>query len=157
MALDFITGGEELATKILGFFKTPEDALNGTKALYDFQAKVQEVEASKYMAEIDLLKAQSATNTAEAASSNLFVAGWRPFCGWASGITVFGGVWFGLVMLFMGKPEIPTAIAMLIGIPVSVLMGMLGLHSLDRYNGVSAEQDPADPTPKQKANQPPKR
>jgi hypothetical protein len=150
MALDFITGAEELATKVLGFFKTPEDALAGTKALYDFQSKIQEIETSKYLADIELLKAQAATNTVEAGSSNLFVSGWRSFCGWAAGITVFGGIWLGLILLAFGR-DIAMAATILLGTPFTILMGMLGLHSYERKQGVAPDQSPSGvPTPSPK-------
>ena len=38
----------------------------------------------------DLMKAQIEVNKVEAASSNLFVAGWRPFIGWTCGLGMFG-------------------------------------------------------------------
>lgn len=42
-------------------------------------------ELARLTAETDLGKAQIGVNTVEAASTRLFVAGWRPFVGWVGG------------------------------------------------------------------------
>jgi len=86
---------------------------------------------------------QSATNTAEAASPNIFVAGWRPFIGWVCGS--------GLACQFVVGPFV-TWIAALLGRPVvfptldmgtllTLLLGMLGLGGMRTYekvNGINA-------------------
>lgn len=75
MALDPITGGEELAGKIVdaisSHFSTPEQ---------------------KQQATLDILKViqasdlgQMQVNAAEAQNPHIFVAGWRPFIGWVCG------------------------------------------------------------------------
>ena len=38
----------------------------------------------------ELMKSQIEVNKVEAANSNLFVSGWRPFIGWTCGLGMFG-------------------------------------------------------------------
>lgn len=78
MAFDPVTGGEELAGKIIdalsSHFPTPEDK---EKAQLAILQALQTGDAS-----------QNAVNTAEAQNPHLFVAGWRPFIGWVCGIVL---------------------------------------------------------------------
>ena len=82
------------------------------------------------------LLAQIEVNKTEAASSSVFVAGWRPFVGWAcgAGLTVPTVVipllsWAGSVagMTMPPPPEIDTAILL------QLLLGMLGLGGLRTF------------------------
>src|SRR4051812_32563042 len=67
----------DLASEILKMFPNAEQRAAAASKIQDLVAQVA--------------AQQSATNTAEAASSSIFVAGWRPFCGWAFGVgTVYG-------------------------------------------------------------------
>jgi hypothetical protein len=82
----------------------------------------------------DLAKGQLAVNAAEAASGNMFVAGWRPAVGWLCAL--------GLGYEFLLCPLLPWIMTILLGKPVAVLpdlpsetlmtllFGMLGLGSL---------------------------
>lgn len=78
MAFDPVTGGEQLATSIVqalqGWFPSKADQDKAQLAI------LQALQAS------DATQAQ--TNTAEAANTNLFVAGWRPFIGWICGVAL---------------------------------------------------------------------
>ena len=85
---------------------------------------------------------QMAINQVEAASSSVFVSGWRPFVGWVCG--------FGLVYSFIGQPllawgsvnwnfTIPPTLD--IGTLLTILGGMLGLGSLrtvEKVKGVAS-------------------
>lgn len=64
--------------------------------------------------------AQSATNTAEAANTSLFVSGWRPFIGWVCG----AGFLYSVVQPVLGLPPID------MGNIVAILGGMLGLGTM---------------------------
>ena len=76
----------------------------------------------------ELAKGQLAVNGVEAAHKSLFVAGWRPFVGWVSGIGLaynviisqILGIWF----------EVPTVDPSLL---TPVLMGMLGMGAMRSY------------------------
>ena len=95
---------------------------------------------TEHLAKIDL--AQLEVNKAEAASRNIFVAGWRPFVGWTCGmalaytyvvqpILVFGlahyGYWVDLPPL-----DLSTMMPVLLG-----MLGLGGLRSFEKYKGVS--------------------
>jgi len=92
----------------------------------------QNQQLAELKASVDIAAAQSATNTVEAASTRLFVAGWRPFVGWICGFAV-GFKFIGGPALFM--------IGQALGHPVDLpeieteelwplLLGMLGLGGL---------------------------
>lgn len=61
---------------------TGKEPIDSVKAA-ELALKAEEMEAG-------LLNAQAAINQVEAASSNMFIAGWRPFIGWvcASGVAM---------------------------------------------------------------------
>ena len=92
--------------------------------------------------ELAQITGQLEINKTEAASSSVFVAGWRPAIGWVCA--------FALFYQYIGKP-ISQAIAVAIGHPLPVLpglddnlwqllLGMLGLGGLrtfEKINGVA--------------------
>lgn len=90
---------------------------------------------------IQVQLAQIATNTEEAKSSSIFVAGWRPFVGWTCGVALaYVGIiepvarFFALVGFHYNGafPVIDTSLTM------QVLLGMLGiagLRSFDKLKG----------------------
>jgi len=101
------------------------DAIRGHKV-------IDEVELQKILA--SLTQAQTEINKAEAQSSNMFVAGWRPFIGWICGCGLIWGVfihpiWVWLSRLFsiVEPPEVQTAAL------ITILLGMLGLGGLRTY------------------------
>jgi len=122
-------------------FPNAADAANAKLELFKLQ---QSGELAKLAAETDLAKGQIEVNKVEAASSNLFVAGWRPAVGWV-GAAGFGysvilepiarfiaQVGFGYTGLF---PVIDT------NLTLQILMGLLGLsyfRSQDKKNGVAS-------------------
>ena len=92
----------------------------------------QQGELAQINADVAIATAQSDTNKIEAASTRLFVSGWRPFVGWICGLAV-GFKFIGGPALFM--------IAQALGHPVELpvietselwplLLGMLGLGGL---------------------------
>lgn len=85
-------------------------------------AEQRERAASKIQdAESAIAAAQSATNTAEASNENIFVAGWRPCCGW---ICVIGLAYSSVVAPVLHMPPAET------GTLIGILTGMLGLGSM---------------------------
>src|SRR6267154_431364 len=96
-------------------------------------AKLQQSgDLAKLAAETDLLKGQLDINKIEAASTNWFVAGWRPCIGWICGLAL-GYVavidpiarFIALTMGYKGLfPVIDTSITM------QVLLGLLGLGAM---------------------------
>ena len=77
--------------------------------------------------------AQLEVNKVEAASSSLFVSGWRPFIGWVCGVS--------MGFNFLGVPLL-SAFAVVISpldlaVMMPVLLGMLGLGGLRTYEKVN--------------------
>jgi hypothetical protein len=88
------------------------------------------------------VQAQLEINKAEAAHENLFVAGWRPACGW---VCVFGMAGNFLIIplanmtleLFETGVEVPMID---LSTMLPVLMGMLGLGGLRTFEKVKGAQ-----------------
>lgn len=91
----------------------------------------QSGELAALTAETELAKGQLEINKTEAASSSLFVSGWRPFIGW-----VCGGIFFAnyvgvpLLAWLSGIWAIPAPPRLDIGEVLPVLLGLLGLGGL---------------------------
>jgi len=83
----------------------------------------------------DLMKAQIEVNKVEAASSNLFVSGWRPFIGWTCGLGMFGNFitipFSNFVLALIGIDIVIPLVPLETMMPV--LMGMLGLGAMRSY------------------------
>jgi hypothetical protein len=116
------------------FFPDPEKKAAAQLQLLTMQ---QNGELAKLAAETDLTKLQIGINNEEAKNTSLFVAGWRPFVGWAGGFGLayvailepfmrfIAGVAFGYLGDF---PVIDTTITM------QVLFGILGLGAMRSYD-----------------------
>jgi hypothetical protein len=107
----------------------PDPAQKAAAAL-ELARMQQNGELAQLAADTDLAKLQIQTNIEEAKSTNWFVAGWRPFCGWVGG----GGLAYAVIIepiaRFIAKvvfgytgefPQIDTSMT------TNVLLGMLGL------------------------------
>ena len=113
----------------------PEDKNKRAEAERKIEAQLTE-----HLAKIDL--AQLEVNKTEAAHRSIFVAGWRPFVGWACVVSLAWSyicqpiLTFALVQAGYGV-ELP---ALDMSQMMPVLMGMLGLgglRSFEKYKGVS--------------------
>ena len=102
-----------------------------------------EQEKAELAAALAVVQGQMQVNQAEASSSSVFVAGWRPFIGWVCGMACAWN-WIGLPMakaglLLGGGPVLTLAPADLTEM-LPVLMGMLGLGALrtaEKFKGVA--------------------
>jgi len=121
-------------TLIQRIFPDPAQAAQAQLALLKMQ---QDGDLAAISGQMDI-------NKVEAASSSIFVSGWRPFCGWICG--------FGLGYVAIIEP-IARLVATLVGytgafpqidttLTMQVLLGMLGmggLRSLDKSKGVASK------------------
>lgn len=141
------TFAKDLREAITG--KTITDPAVMAELAMKAQALEQASEQAKLHYSEEMSKAQTAINQVEAASSNLFVSGWRPAVGWVCVL--------GLGYCFLLKPLLPwtvgvisavaghpTAIAAMPDVPMGDLIvllgGMLGLgvmRSVDKFNRVT--------------------
>lgn len=95
-----------------------------------------EQERAELQAAMLVVQGQLEVNKAEAGSSSVFVAGWRPAVGWACA-AAFAWNWIGLpiakaALLVWGGPSLTLEPADLTEM-LPVLMGMLGLGALRTY------------------------
>ena len=83
------------------------------------------------------MTAQTDTNKIEAASNSVFVAGWRPFCGWIGGC--------GLAYAAIIEPTARFVATVMVGytgdfpaidttVTMQILFGMLGLGAMRSYD-----------------------
>ncbi|MGB2573877.1 MAG: 3TM-type holin [Henriciella sp.] len=123
-----------LVKDVVGSF-LPEDPKKRAEAERKIEAQLTE-----HLAKIDM--AQLEVNKTEAAHRSVFIAGWRPFVGWACGVSLAWSyicqpiLTFALVQAGYGV-ELP---ALDMSQMMPVLMGMLGLgglRSFEKYKGVS--------------------
>jgi len=91
MALDPFTAGLDLAGKVLE--RIIPDPAQRAQAQLDLAKLAQSGEL-----------AQVAVNTTEAASSSLFIGGWRPFIGWICGAGLGYEFLLRPMMVWLGTP-----------------------------------------------------
>lgn len=123
MSLDPITAGIDLAKTVVG--KIWPDKTEQEKA--------------ELAASLAVIQGQMQINQAEAASSSVFVAGWRPFIGWVCGAA--------LAYTFLGYPILMWASALwfpnvtppslrMDEMLYQLLFGMLGMGALRTFEKV---------------------
>ena len=78
---------EFIADKLGVSDSTKENITNTIQGLDPLKAKELDIQYAEFLASngIQLQLAQIATNTEEAKSTSIFIAGWRPFLGWVGG------------------------------------------------------------------------
>lgn len=129
MSLDPITAGlDTLNTVINKIFPNKADADAAKARLVELQIN----------GDLQLALGQQATNTAEAGSSSVFVAGWRPFIGWVCGM--------GCAWNWIGLPIAKLACALMGQVIVlqmadlsemmPLLLGMLGIGGMRTFEKV---------------------
>lgn len=96
----------------------------------------------------DLAKAQAAINQQEAASTSLFVAGWRPFVGWCCGAAfAYAFILQPFATFLLAVCHAPVDPKTLPVLDVTnfmpVLLGMLGLGAMRSYEKVQGAADTA--------------
>ena len=100
------------------------------------QAKLQLIQLQQ-SGELAAMTAQTDTNKVEAASNSVFVAGWRPFCGWIGGC--------GLAYAAIIEPTARFVATVMVGytgdfpaidttVTMQILFGMLGLGAMRSYD-----------------------
>lgn len=122
--INFLTGGaiKAVAEVVDKFVTTDEEEIRleieQKKLEYQFKDKL-----IQHLSEVD--KAQSEINKVEAASSRLFIAGWRPALGWVCVLCFFySSIIYPIASPYLELYQLDTNIMM------SILMGMLGLGSM---------------------------
>lgn len=91
----------------------------------------------------ELAKGQLAVNAEEAKHRSIFVAGWRPFIGWACGISLFAHFLLfptaDVVTAYLGYKPVPYP-AFDMDSLMTILLGILGLggmRSFEKFKGLT--------------------
>jgi hypothetical protein len=134
MALDPISAALDIGGKLIDrLWPNPEEAAKAKLELLKMQQD----------GDLAVMTAQTDINKIEAASTNLFVAGWRPFVGWCCGVAFLYAAILEPLARFIAKvmfsyggefPIIDTTLTMQI---LLGLLGMAGLRSWDKKNGTA--------------------
>ena len=97
--------------------------------------EIREAIKGKELDPTQLLELQTKINELEATHRTVFVAGWRPFIGWVSGVALAYNFVIRDLFIWALKPEdIPPALQM--EHLMTVLLGMLGLGGLRTYEKI---------------------
>jgi len=113
-------------------FPNPKDRLDAQAKLAEMQ---QKGELAQLAADTELMKGQIEVNKVEAASSSLFVSGWRPYIGWTCGTAyLYHFILQPLLAFGFAAFDHPIALpAFDMGELSTVLMGMLGIGAMRSY------------------------
>lgn len=143
MAFDPVTTILSIADTILArIFPDPTQAAAAKLELLKMQ---QSGELAQLAADTDLAKGQLAINQTEAQSTNWFVSGGRPFIMWGCGFAMLYASLFEPIMRFIAVVMFKYAGAFPLidtSLTTQVLLGLLGLagmRSLDKKNGVASK------------------
>lgn len=120
----------------------PDPQAKAAAQLALFQAE-QAGEFKEMDQQLALAKLQTDTNNTEAASSSLFVAGWRPFVGWVCGsgfamIFVIGPMLEWLANLFGHSIKFPILDTGTLTTLLMAMLGLAGMRSYDKTKGVDS-------------------
>ncbi len=105
------------------------------KALNDFMLQAQQAD----LAQIDV-------NKAEAASGNMFVAGWRPFIGWVGGVAIAFQFLIKPMLLSFGSFFSDKFVTAVLNAPaldenmwslITAMLGIAGLRTYEKTKGVA--------------------
>jgi hypothetical protein len=146
--MSILTGGDLI--KEIG--ATVRQVIPNPEAQREFDLKIAELADKADERDNQLLQGQIETNKVEAASANLFVAGWRPAIGWV-GATALGWTWIlaplvnWIASLFGAHVEPPALPADAI---YPVILGMLGIsasRTIEKMRGVATSVNGTVPQP----------
>jgi hypothetical protein len=103
-----------------------------------------ESEKAQLAATLTIIQGQLDANRAEAANTNVFVSGWRPFIGWVCG-SACAWNWIGLPIVKAGMqafghafPVSPADLSQMLPLLLGML-GLGGLRTIEKIQGVAAK------------------
>jgi len=133
MSIDPVTAGLDVFGKVIDKIFPDKTQADAAKA---------ELLKMQINGDLQLALGQQATNTAEAGSTSVFVAGWRPFIGWVCGMGCAWN-WIGLpiaklVCALMGQvivlqmADLSEMMPLLLG-----MLGIGGMRTFEKVRGVA--------------------
>jgi hypothetical protein len=138
--IDGILGiGEKLIDKLI-----PDPQAKAT-AILKLKELEQAGELAQLNADLQVIQGQVEVNKIEAASPNIFIAGWRPFVGWVLGCGLAVMLVLGPLMAWgsalagrpIKQPEMPTEVIMCLS---TSLLGLAGMRSWEKKNNVEGNR-----------------
>jgi hypothetical protein len=108
----------------------------------EFDLKFAELADRADARDNELLQGQIEVNKTEAASANLFVAGWRPYIGWTGGVAL-GYTWIVAPLLKLGFDaagigvELPALDPNAIYPIILAMLGVGAMRTVEKLNGVA--------------------
>lgn len=129
MALDPVTAVLDIGGKLI-------DRMWPDPAVAD-QAKLELLKMQQ-TGELAQIGGQLDINKVEAASSSVFVSGWRPYIGWVCGT----GLAYQFLIYPIAIAWLPKIVQLDMGTLLSLLAGMLGLSGMrtqEKLNGVASK------------------
>lgn len=139
MGFDPLSSLLDIGNKLID--KLIPDPAAKAKAKFDLLDMQQKGDLAQLASDTGLMQGQLDINKVEAANSNLFVSGWRPFIGWVCGVSfAYATVGQPLITFFsqwvvehrIVPPVVDTAVML------QVLLGLLGLgimRTVEKKNG----------------------
>ena len=140
MAIDPITTALDLGTKIIErLWPDPTQQNDAKLKLLELQ---QTGELAKLTADTDLAKAQALIDEAEAHSTSMFIAGWRPAVGWVCAVAfAYHYILQPLLAFILAVCNIQIILPAFDSVNMmTVLMGMLGLGAYRTVEKLSIGQ-----------------
>jgi len=133
MAVDPISAVLDIGGKLID--RLWPDATQRDAAKLELLKMQQTGELAQLAAETELAKGQIEVNQAEAGSSSLFVAGWRPWIGWVCGVAFsYHFVVQPLLAFILAATDHPVTLPTFnMDALYTVLLGMLGLGSMRTF------------------------
>lgn len=124
----------DLGKSLIGrFFPDPEKA---REAEAEFLKMAMEGELKQVIAQLEI-------NAREAAHPSVFVAGWRPFFGWAGGFgfvyAVIGQPMLAWFAAAKGLPTPPELNMDLLWVVITGMLGIGGLRTFEKSKGVATK------------------
>jgi len=95
-----------------------------------------EQEKAELAGAISLINGQLDINKEEAANTNWFVAGWRPYIGWICGT----GLGYQFLIYPILIAFVPKIVQLDMGTLTTLLLGMLGLGGLRTYEKITGKE-----------------
>ena len=138
-----VEAGINLVTKLI------PDPVAKAEAILKIKELEQQGDLAQLNAYITEMTGQVEINKIEAASTNLFKSGWRPFIGWVCG-SIFAYTYlvqpFLIFLVVIFKPEFDyTLLPKLSAAEIMpVLLGMLGLGSMRSFDRVKGKAPPGE-------------
>jgi hypothetical protein len=122
----------EIGKSLLERFFPDEEARRRAEA--DFLKAAMDGELKQVIAQLEI-------NAREAQHPSVWVAGWRPFFGWAGGVgfvyATIGQPLIGWVALVKGWPAPPSLDLELLWVVVTGMLGIGGLRTFEKTKGVT--------------------